>query len=261
MKLTVLGSGTTTSIPGKAYRYPAGHLLEVDRQKILLDSGVGILPQLANLGVELPQVTTICITHFHADHFLLEPILQAYFVQSHMTGKKYSLHILGPPGIEARVRDGYRLRGFTYDTDLLTRVDIQFSAYNDKQPIELDNGFALTPFKTKHYDLDAYALRLTYEDKILAYSGDSSYAAALVEAAAKADLFLCEAWTDIGAPENDGHLSAREVANIAKQASSKKVVLVHYTGNDSRDAIIHEVESAGYEGQVSVAEDLDTFQI
>ncbi len=259
MKVTVLGSGLTATYPGFEYRYPASHLVETKDQKILLDVGVGAIPQLAKLGLGLLDITTICISHYHADHFAIEPILQAFYSLARNAGKKSNLQILGPSDIEERVKACYRLKGWTFEDDLLLHMNITFKPFEDGKPIAIAPEATVTPFKTQHFALEAYAMRIESEDTVVAYSGDSIANPALEATAKNADVFLCEAALDIGMEPNAGHLSLQEVGVLAKNAGSKHLVLVHYSGRDEPEAMIEEVQATGFSGQIDVAQDLGAY--
>lgn len=259
MKVTVLGSGLTATYPGLQYRYPASHLVETKDQKILLDVGVGAIPQLAKLGFSLLDITTICISHYHADHFAIEPILQAFYSLARAAGKKSDLQILGPSDIEERVKAGYRLKGWTFEDDLLLHMNITFRPYEDGKPITIAPDVTLIPFKTQHFALEAYTIRIESEGSVVAYSGDSIANPALEAAAKNADVFLCEAALDIGAEPNAGHLNLKQVGTLAQKADSRRLVLVHYSGNDKPQAMIEEVKATGFSGQIDVAQDLGVY--
>jgi ribonuclease BN (tRNA processing enzyme) len=261
MRLTVLGSGITTTIPGMPFRFPAAHLLEVDNEKVLLDAGIGVMPQIAQLGVRLTDINTICITHYHADHFAIEILLQAYYLQAKYGGQKIQLKILGPSDIENQVRAGMQTKGWTFDNDILQSVDITFVPYTDRQKIKLPGHVTLTPYRTKHFHLEAYALRLHHADGILTYSGDSAPSEALQEAIQGADVFLCEAAVPVGKPSDDGHINPEDAGRMAKKQHCKQLVLTHYSGQDSAEAMQKAAQDAGYTGIVKVTKDLDTYHI
>ena len=260
MKLTVLGSSSAIFNPKTPYRYPASHLVEADGIKILLDAGIGVMPQLAKLGMVITDVSVIAISHFHADHFTLQPLLQAYFLEGKFGGHKATLHILGPTGIEERARIGFDQSGFSYADDFLPNVDVRYSEYDDKQKIEIAESLVLTPFKTLHFGLDAYALRLENDATSLAYSGDSTVSDGLEAAAQKTDIFLCEAFTRVGGVSDQGHLTPHDAAALAARAQTKQLVLTHYSGFDEADSILAEANTADFGGVVAVANDLDSYE-
>ncbi|HSX31543.1 MAG TPA: MBL fold metallo-hydrolase [Candidatus Saccharimonadales bacterium] len=262
MKVTVLGSGMTATYPGLEFRYPSSHLVQAGDHNILLDISVGTLPQLAKLGLSPTDIDTICISHYHADHFAMEPFLQALYVllRERPDAQPTGLRICGPPDIESRVRDGYCLKGWNFDNDLLQYARIMFVPYQDDQMFDIGEDLHITPFITPHFKLEAYALRLETEGQVLAYSGDSTDSPALETAAKQADLFLCEASQDVGTGPNEGHIDPRTAGDVAKRAEAKRVVLVHYSGNDTADAMTTDVQASGYTGQVNIAQDLSTYE-
>jgi ribonuclease BN (tRNA processing enzyme) len=263
MKLTILGSGMSTHVPGTTFRYPASYLVEANSYKLLLDAGIGVLPQLARLGVALTDIRTICISHFHADHFAIAPILQAYYLYAKNgdATDKPSLHILGPGSVEERVRSACQGTGWTFDDDILSAIDLTFTNYRDAEEVSLSPAMKLTAFRTKHYALDAYALRLREQDKILAYSGDSTYSPGLDQAARDADLLLCEAALASGATSDEGHLGPQGAATVARNQHSKKLVLTHYPGKDTPASMSRAASSTGYTGNICIANDLDIFEL
>ncbi|MGH9856502.1 MAG: MBL fold metallo-hydrolase [Acidobacteriota bacterium] len=258
MKLTVLGSGTTITSPGTDFRYSAAYLIETENEKILFDASTGVLPQLAKIGVNLLDIDAICISHYHADHFVVEPILQAFFVPGINGEPDLKLRILGPSDIEERVRTSYKTKGWTFDTDLLKYADVAFTPYEAGKSIRIGQS-NLIPHKTTHLELEAYALRLEEDGKTIAYSGDTGVDPAIGAAAKEADLFLCEANVRVGKPGSDVHIGAGDAGRIAKEQNVKQLVLTHYTGLDSTGEMVDEARSAGFSGKAAVAKDLDSF--
>ena len=99
------------------------------------------------------------------------------------------------------------------------------------------------PYKVVHGLMDAYALRIIIDGKVLAYSGDTCLCNQIITAARGADLFLCEAGTNNSDDKlkQNLHLTAYQAGGIAKKAGVKHLVLVHYSGKDSKEKIIREV--------------------
>lgn len=123
------------------------------------------------------------------------------------------------------------------------------------------NTFSITPIRAHHGYLEAYSIRFEIGHKVLAYSGDTGNVGVLSEGVANADLFLCEANTNIGDPENPGHLSAFQAGKVAKEAGVRHLVIVHYSGKDSKEDMEKEIRRAGFEGIVNIASDLDSFTL
>ena len=65
-KITILGAGTM--VPTKD-RNPAGFLVEVGGEKILMDCGFGTIRRMNDLGYKLEDLDLVFVSHFHTDHF------------------------------------------------------------------------------------------------------------------------------------------------------------------------------------------------
>ncbi|MEJ2097967.1 MAG: MBL fold metallo-hydrolase, partial [Deltaproteobacteria bacterium] len=63
--VTILGSGTC--VPSLK-RSSCSVLIEMEQEKLLLDSGPGTMHRLLEAGVEIFDLTYICYSHFHPDH-------------------------------------------------------------------------------------------------------------------------------------------------------------------------------------------------
>lgn len=262
MKLTVLGSGSAIFNPKAEYRYPAAHLVETKNTKILLDAGLGVLPQITKLGLTVADIPVIAVTHFHADHCNLTPLMQLYFLHSkYMGGDKPNLHILGPKGIIERAKLSFDQSGFSYADDFEPNVNITYTEYEDSSAIHLNKDITLIPYKTAHYTLDAYALRVETPEGVIAYSGDSAASDGLVTCAQNVDLFLCEAFVATDKPSDLGHVNPKDAAELAKKAGSKKLVLTHYPGYESIDEIKTSALQAGFAGDIDVAVDLSSYEV
>ena len=66
-ELVVLG--TASQVPTR-YRNHNAYLLRWDGEGFLFDPGEGTQRQLIHAGISSPDITKICITHFHGDHCL-----------------------------------------------------------------------------------------------------------------------------------------------------------------------------------------------
>lgn len=260
MKVTVLGSGLTVTDLGLDYRYPASHLVEAGGKKILLDVSIGTLPQLSKLELKPTDISTVCISHYHADHFAIEPFLQAFYILAKKTSEKIDLRIIGPSDIERRVRDGMKVRNYSFDNDILQYINLVFEPYEDGKAAQLSKDVSVTPFKTVHSTLEAYTLRVESGGKVIAYSGDSSATRALEKVAKDSDVFLCEAAFVVGRGSNDTHVNPHDAGLVAKKAGAKQLVLVHYSGHDDPATMIDDVKSSGFDGQVDVAWDLSVYK-
>jgi ribonuclease BN (tRNA processing enzyme) len=112
--------------------------------------------------------------------------------------------------------------------------------------------------------MDAVAFRLELPgNKVIVYSGDTGECEGIREISQNADIFICEASAKIGdnvSPVKVGHLNPFLVGDIAKSSNVKKVIIFHYTGLDSDEAIIAECQRAGFGGEIVIAKDFQIFK-
>jgi hypothetical protein len=87
-------------------------------------------------------------------------------------------------------------------------------------------GADVTPFRVVHFSgAPAYALRVRCNGCTVAYSGDTAWTPALIDAAADSDLFLCEA-SSFSRPV-PYHLTYRAVAAHRADFRTSRLLLTH----------------------------------
>jgi ribonuclease BN (tRNA processing enzyme) len=217
MRLTVIGCSPAWPNPGGAH---SGYLLE-EPGKLLLECGPGVLSRLRERE-GWPSVDAIAITHFHLDHWgdLIPWATGGAFAAP--PGPLTPLWL--PPGGLASLVDFEKLLKLP---DLL-KQSFELREYVEGVPFEAA-GFTITARQVPHYDLDAYALRVTDGDRTLAFSGDSAPTPVLAEIARDANLFLCEATLRDGSLDSEprGHLSAEEAEAAFAASGAERLVLTH----------------------------------
>jgi ribonuclease BN (tRNA processing enzyme) len=140
--------------------------------------------------------------------------------------------------------------------------DFEFHSWQDRTAVRL-GPFSITPFAVLHPAEEAYALRIEVtepnadgmpETRVLTYSGDTDSCEGLIEAAAEADLFLCEAAFQEG--RDDGisgvHLTGLRAGEMAEAAAAKRLLLTHLPVWNDANVSIGEARSR-YSGQLAVA--------
>ena len=95
MKLTILGSGTAAPISD---RNCAGYLLEVDKNKLLFDSGAGTIRRLLELKFDLFDIEHIFYTHLHNDH--INDLGAIIWSNNYGGTRKKPLNLYGPKGFK-----------------------------------------------------------------------------------------------------------------------------------------------------------------
>lgn len=219
-RLLVLGSGSILAHPDRA---PSGYALRFASGKTTwLDAGPGTLARYGAAGGRVEEVERICLTHFHPDHCL--DVASLLFARRNpaLAAALPPLEILGPRGTTTWISSLQKVWG-----SWVREVDLRI--------IELEAGgaahdaedFALRALPTHHTD-HALCFRLEFQNgTTLCYSGDSDEVPELEEAARDVDWFLCECSFD---DEHyvPGHLTPSRVANVARKANARRVVLTHF---------------------------------
>jgi len=234
LDLLFLGSGNAFAAQGRAF---SSFLLD---GRYLFDCGPTVLQQLAKAGHRTDDIDVIFISHFHADHYFGLPFL---FLDAHFGGRTKPLSIVGPPGLEDRVR---QLTALAYSAILdHAAFKLEFLEVHDTLKSRVDElGFSAA--QVVHVpDLECYAYRAELDGRSVVYSGDTTLCEGLLCLAEGADVIIVEC----SCKENKVHLTPEGVEAVAMRTPEAKVIVTHLDGHDHPSA---------YDGLL-VAEDLKHF--
>ena len=247
MRVTILGAGTAIPTPGYS---PAGILVQVGRERILLDAGAGTLQRLRAAGVTIFELDRLFLTHYHLDHCLdMASLLFARRIPTAIRQKP--LAIYGPHGLRRlhrRLNQAFRgwvgPRGYHLTLRELHAATLRLP------------GYAVRTKRMNHYDTGAIGYRLTAAGKSLAYSGDTDTCRAIVELGRGVDVLILEC----SVPDErkiEGHLTPSECGRIAAEAGCRHLVLTHFypvfRGYDIRRRVRRH-----FRGRLTLARDFTT---
>ena len=212
----------TSDAFGAGGRRQSAYVLRLPGGTLLLDCGQTTLTGLGASGIEMDEIDAIVVSHFHADHFGGIPLFLLGSVYA--APRRAPLRIVGPPGVEARVRESARALGHPIDSR-----SFGFPLRFEELPAGrvLDVGSArLRTFETFHAP-EAHPHGITVEGGgvRLAYSGDTGWFDELPGHVRGSDLFLCECTL-----EKRGyayHLSLEELAERRASFDCNRIVLTH----------------------------------
>jgi len=183
-----LGCGDTF---GSGGRFQTCICLRADAAAFLLDCGASSLIAMRRFAVDPGLIDAILLTHLHGDHFGGLPffLLDAQLISR----RTRPLTVAGPPGLQRRVCEAMEVL-FPGSSTSPRKFPLRFAELHPETRATM-GPLAVTPFPVVHPSgAPAYALRVECGGKVLAYSGDTEWTDALMDAARGADLFICEAY-------------------------------------------------------------------
>ncbi len=261
MDLSLFFAGTAGSVPTPRRGLPA-LLLRAGGDRILIDCGEGTQQQLLR-SVGLPDVDAVFITHYHLDHWLgVVGMLKTFDLRA----RERTLDVYGPPGLRALFRDLRPLIGRTgyplQVTELEPHAEVGFAGYaiasfpvkhrveaygyafvEEDRPGRFDVAAARALGVTEGPDFGRLQRGETVDGvtpeqvvgpdrrgRRIVVSGDTAPVQTVEVYAHDADLLVHEATfcEDERARARDtGHSTARQAAEIARDAGVKLLALTH----------------------------------
>ena len=187
VELTFAGSGDAF---GSGGRLPACLAVATDGEVVLLDCGPSVLVGLKRCGIDPNAVGTVVVTHLHGDHFAGIPFL---VLDGQFHRRDTDLLIVGPPGVQARV-EGAMEALYAGSTHVERRFDVRYGELSERVATTVGPA-TVTAYPVVHPSgAPPFAVRVAIAGRTIAYSGDTEWTDALLEAADGADVFVCECY-------------------------------------------------------------------
>jgi ribonuclease Z len=257
----------------------------VNAMPYIIDFGPGVMRQLAAVtpffsnpgqgieGLDVRNVTRAFLTHLHSDHSSGYPdlILTPWGVGG--SGRDRPLEVYGPKGINSMTEHilkayeediKYRINGIQNNNDQGWRVNSH--EILEEGIIYQDNNVKVEAFPAPHGTwTNAWSFRFTTPDKVIVISGDTGPSDKLAKYAKSADILVHGVyseklmhWASLDYFSTH-HTSTTELAQIAKKAEPKLLVLYHVmpSGVVEQDYLDEIAEI--YKGKVIFGNDLDRF--
>lgn len=264
----------------------------------LVDTGDGAMTEMADAGVDYPELRTIWISHIHFDHLGGLFAVLGLRLQSRAVGP---LTIYGPPGMKEIVngliaamrpsaRSGFGIPG---EVPIDPAANIRVVELGDGAVVKLD-GFTVRVASNTHYSFPpgseeertfrSLSYRFDLPGRSILYTGDTGPSDKVTALAKGADLLVTE-MIDLDhtlaqmnnrlrhIPEAERahmvehltrhHLSPDEIGAMAATAGVGRVVVTHLAGGDSGDADADQRYRSAiqkrFKGPVTIAKDMDRF--
>ncbi len=193
---------------------------------MLVDCGATSLTALKAQGLEPNEVTAVAVTHLHGDHFGGLPFL---ILDGQFSRRTEPLLVAGPPGIRDRLDATMELL-FPGSTTVGRRFEVRVTELaTDGTPAAV-GAAAVAGYEVDHASGGPpLALRVELGGVTFAYSGDTAWTPALIEAASGADLFAVEAYT-FDRPVRY-HLDYATLRAHLAELQARRIVLTHMSAS------------------------------
>ena len=217
-RLTVLGSGDAFSGCG----CNAAYLVD---DRVLIDCGAPVQALLPRAGVAVASVDLVLITHFHADHTYMLPMMLG--ARAFAGELRPGLTIAGPPGTREYV---LRLLLTGYGRHLVEliqeRVQLRWAVLQDGAAAVV-GGYTVRAHAVVHSTGPSLAYTVQRGGgAVIGFSGDTTLCAGLRRAIAAADLMVCEC-TGWDTPTEGGHLWRGELEQLIAEYPATRFLLSH----------------------------------
>lgn len=251
--LKVVVCGSASPLGNTMERAQACIAVVTPEHFFLIDVGARSPVRIGQAQLPMDRITGVLLTHYHSDHIAALPDVN---LQSWVAGRKTSLQVFGPKGIQRVVggfNEAYALdRGYRiahHGTDILP------TAAGPMTPVTVEPGvvwqdanLTVTSFIVEHDPVSpAVGYRLDYKGRSVVISGDSNATDGLFAAAQDADLLfhdalarhsldiMIEAATEVGRNNlskifydvTDYHADTRTLEQATEDAGIKQLVLYH----------------------------------
>jgi ribonuclease Z len=246
IKMIILGS--SSAIPDENHFNT--HLVVVAQKRmVMIDcSGTPIL-RLKDVGLDYRRLTDVVLTHFHPDHVSGLP---QFLMNLWLLGRKDPLYIYGLDHTIGRTEklldlfDWQTWPGF-FPVVFHRLPEVEVNLLFETEEIRIFSSPVRHILPTVGVRIDS-----VLSGRSLAYSSDTEPCPEVVRLANNTEMLIHEA-TGAGF----GHSSAEQAGEIARQAGTTKLMLIHYAAtNQSEAKQLVEEARLRFHGPVELAEDL-----
>jgi ribonuclease Z len=269
-RVVLLGTGNPNPEPDRMG--PSAAVISGNRVYIV-DFGPGLVRRAAQAGITMKQLTRGFVTHLHSDHTIGLPDL--IFTPA-VTGRLEPLELYGPPGL--RRMTSLVMRAWKEDMEIRLHglepaVPQAYVVHaHDVKPGEIyrDDAVRVIAFPVPHGSWKhAYGYRFEAKDKVIVFSGDTTYSESVARAAASCDILVHEVYSEAGLAKRTPdwqkyhsafHTSGVDLGRLAAEAKPKKLVLYHQLPmGESAEEVIGEIRR-NFKGEVVYGKDLDVIR-
>jgi ribonuclease BN (tRNA processing enzyme) len=225
VRVTVVGSADAFNSAGRGH---SCYLLEhTAGGPVMVDFGATALAGLRRLGRSPLELDGLAITHLHGDHIGALPFL---FIDALFNERRERpFRVVGPLGTRDRIQALLEVAyGPVAEVELPFQLDLVELRPGDSAELA---GFHVEGFAADHMDPpeQPLCLRFRSSDRSVAFSGDTSMCAGLLNAASDVDLLVAEC-TGLRHPIGR-HCAWEDWVDVLPELTARRVLLTHLGAN------------------------------
>lgn len=269
MRVTLLGTGT--ALP-TGDRFQSGALVESDdrSRRVLVDCGGGVLQRLPQANVDVESIDAALVTHTHLDHLADLPSL----LKARVLAGTPEFEVVGPPGIDETLDDLLAVDNVRERAELTVREI-------DAGRVEVA-GFDVAAFEAEHSvptlgyrfhgdagpdDSRAGEGEESEDDRDgsdrggVTFSGDTTPSETVAEAADGSAVLIHDCAYPDGA-DAENHTTPSGLAGVLAGRDIGRVYLTHlYPDTRGKEGAMTATVEGRFDGEVTIASDLETFEV
>ncbi|MFM7645357.1 MAG: ribonuclease Z [Sphingomonadales bacterium] len=229
--VTILGNNS--AVP--AYdRLPTSQLINMDRQKFLIDCGEGTQMQLMRYKIKYSRISHIFISHLHGDHYFgLIGLINSFG----LLNRQQDLIIFGPPSLKKIIEFQLQVASTRLPFSLVFKEINGPGLLLETDEIEIscfatDHRITCYGFSFCEKIVTRKRLALQGQPRRYAYCADTRYNESLLDHISHYDLIYHEAtYLDDQREKAElrFHATAKQAALLAKKAQVKRLLLGHFS--------------------------------
>ncbi|MBN2246587.1 MAG: MBL fold metallo-hydrolase [Candidatus Aminicenantes bacterium] len=252
-ELTFLG---TAGFVATGERDNVAFVLSQDKDLVLVDCPGSVYHKLTKAGLDPKAVRALLVTHIHPDHIYGLPSL----IHSLMLDDR-ELDLFGS---ETSVSFCRKYLDMFHLLEAKIRCRVNFKAVQEQEIIHLMPWIDIYPMRVPHHESScAYFIKLTEEDKLLVYSGDTPEYPPLFMASAGADYLIhdCSSTSTMFAKYPflySTHTHSLKLGSMAAEAGIKCLIPCHFFSRE--ETLVGEIEKEikqNFFGKIIIPNDLD----
>lgn len=220
LSVVVLGCDGSWTGPGGA---GSSYLVSSGQTRVLFDLGPGAFANLQTV-LDPALVDAVVLSHRHPDHWT---DLHSLVTRARIVRQGGPVPVYAPEGLARR-------------SGLAGSPWLGWNSVADGQTLGI--GSLTTTFHRTDHGVETLAVRVDGGGRTLGYSADTGPGWPLSKLGPDLDLVLCEATFTTEHEGTEGHMSARQAGEQARQAGAGRLVVTHRRPNVDPGAVLLEAE-------------------